>query len=1157
MAFKPTAEQQAAINIKTPVLVSAAAGSGKTAVLVERVIKMLTDSENPVMADRLLIVTFTNAAAAEMLSRIEARLYTEYENNPDSDLIARQRYLIKNADICTIDSFCIRLVRENFAALSVEPDFRVTDDNSLFSIRSEVLSDIISGYLQNPCEELLSLLEIAGCRYGEENLIKLIDGIYLSSLKKPFPTAFINSLKVPYNAPFESGHIWQKYAFSFARDTLASTKKAVADMAEAALYSEAHDKATVYAEVVSNLVFSIENAVGSGDWDEVYNTVRSAALGKLPPKCGDKLKELKTEISADIDRIKGYFYAQKSEIAADIRGLTPAVNLLFKITEEYSKKLFDRLKHENIFSFDDIEQMAVSMLLTLDDNGNILKTKQADEIISRYDQVLVDEFQDVNDLQNTLFEVLSNNSEKLFIVGDVKQSIYAFRGSNPDIFLQKKDSYKDYLSAGEAEKKKVLLLNNYRSRQGICDCVNFFFESIMTGDVGRLVYNKSEQLEPAAEFPQNDTADTDFLVIDKVDDESGDSVIESEAAAICDYIKETMASGNILRDKDGALKKPNYGDFCILLATLKEKSGIIADVLNRNGIPAKVNDGSFFESTEILTALALLHTVDNPQNDVYLLKTLMSPVYNFTAEEMANVRTGRKNISLYSALCDCAYENEKASKFLSEIRELRKMSCMLPTNKFVAYVIDKTDMINIFYSLSGGDIRAENLMMLMHLADEYTGDMSGSVFGFLRYIESLPQNAVKPSGSDDGECVKIMSIHRSKGLQFPICIVAGLSHKMNKQDGYESCLFSGDYGIGFKYFDSKKGDKTENIGHRVLSEENLKRTARERLRLLYVALTRAEEKLCLICCLKNAGSALLSAAKASNMGQTGIGGRYIMRAQNSAQYILAAALLHPDADILRSAAECKVKTLSTNSKIAFRFIDAARNDTADNTEKVNVLPNTELAAEIKNNIEYEYPYKALYNIPAKTSVSMMANKAEAEQFALSDRPAFMEKDGVSAAGRGIAVHRIMQYIDFSENDIESEIARLLRENRITETQAAAADRDMIKRFWESDIHTRILNAKEERREMRFLTELPVSYYGASTLNKDKFIVQGAVDLCFLEEDGIVVLDFKTDRVKSVDELKEKYAEQLNIYSIACQKIFGVPVKEKIIYSFCLSDTISI
>ncbi len=1159
MAFKPTKAQSDAINAGGCVLVSAAAGSGKTAVLVERVIRMLTDRANPVLADRMLIVTFTNAAAAEMLSRIETRLYEELEKTPDDELLCRQRYLIKSADICTIDSFCIRLVRDNFAFFGIEPDFKVTDDGQLSMIRHEVLSELISEYITADSDDLRLLFEMSNCRFGEEPLLDLIDGIHLFAKKTPFMKSYINSLSAPYRTPFDREHIWYKYAFGLAAERINTLKKKTERLAEAALFCENTDKAAEYSAAVANIVYDIELAINSGDWNNVFETVRSAALGKLPNKSTDLMKSLKEQIVKGIDGIKTLFSSGSDEIADDLKKTSGAVLLLTEMVNAYDERLTSRLKEENKFSFDDIEQMAFRLLCATDQSGNIIRTNQADEIISRYDEVLVDEFQDVNDLQDALFDVLSDDGRHLFVVGDVKQSIYAFRGSNPDNFLKKKNKYEDYSEISTAKRQRIFLSDNFRSRKGICDSVNFFFKNLMTREVGNLIYDKEEYLNCGASFPETDEADTDLLIIDKVDDESGDSILQSEAKAIAMYIKSTVEKDAFLKDENGKLRRADYGDFCILLAALKEKSGIIADELNKCMIPACVSDGDFFTSTEVVTALALIHIIDNPQSDVDLLKVLMSPIYNFSAEDLALIRTDRKELSLYGALSVFATESEKAQGFINGISELRRMSTMLPLDKFISYVFDKTDMINIFSSLPDGKLRAQNLMLLLKLSQEYTGGMSGSIYGFLKYISSLPHSAVKPSGSSDDGCVKIMSIHHSKGLQFPICIVAGLSSKINKSDTVAPVVYSKEYGIGFKYLCKSTIQRQENLGHKVLNEHGKKQIARERLRLLYVAMTRAEEKLCLVCSLNNAGRSLSRAAQASNCGSETIDGDYIINAANSAEYILAAAILHPDAEVLRRTAGAKVKTSNTQSRIQINFIDASKSVSEYREEKISALPDPILKDKIEKNISYKYPYIALAGIPAKISVSELSNREESESFAMTDRPSFMQKDGLSAAGRGTAIHKIMQFIEFKKApSVEDEIKRLLSEKRISENEVAAADIGAIKRFFESALYGRICSSCDVRREMRFLTELPVTFYSDKAADyKDRFIVQGAVDLCFSEPDGVVVVDFKTDNVSQIGELKEKYQHQLSVYAVACEKIFGAPVKEKIIYSFKLSSSISL
>ncbi|MBR4762160.1 MAG: UvrD-helicase domain-containing protein, partial [Clostridia bacterium] len=797
------------------------------------------------------------------------------------------------------------------------------------------------------------------------------------------------------------------------------------------------------------------------------------------------------------------------------------------------------------------------MLALPDGNGKYIKTEQAKELICRYDEVLVDEFQDVNDLQNALFELLSDDGKKLFVVGDMKQCIYAFRGSNPDIFLKKKNESSDYSSGEKGANKgaRILLSENFRSRKGICETVNFFFENLMIKEVGSLVYDNGEMLNPGATFADNGEIETDFLVIDKVDEADEDSVVESEGKAIARYIAETVKKGNILSDKKGGLRPANYGDFCILLAAVKNKANVIAKELNACGIPAKVGGGEFFKSTEIIIARSLLKVISNPYSDIELLSVMMSPVYGFSAEEVARLRVGNRDKNLYSSLCACA-GGKKSEKLLADLSDFRRMSCMLTVDRLVSYVLDKTDMINVFYSLPGGDIRAENLIEFMRLASEFAGNSASGLYGFLKHLDSMEDTSFKIEPKADGDCVKIMTIHGSKGLQFPICIVAGLSNTIKNPEnrGY-ACNYSNEMGIGFKYYSRDDLKPREDFGYRLMEDRKNKGIAQERLRLLYVAFTRAEEKLCLVSCLKDARVALDTAAEATDCGARALSGRYILSANSCTKYLLAMALTHPDADVLRKVLGREVKTSKTGSRINFEFISTLSAATGE-AVKNEQAPDSELANKIRSNIDCEYRFKGLTGIPAKISVSALANKAEAERFAMEDRPAFMEKDGLSAAGRGTAIHRIMQFIRFDTSpDIKSEIERLVREGRISESEAAAADTGKLKAFFESDLYRRICASADVRREMRFLTELPASYYGGEF--EDKFIVQGAVDLCFTEPDGVVVVDFKTDRVDDAAALKECYSEQISVYGKACEKIFKMPVKEKIIYSFNLSQAIKV
>ncbi len=1167
MEFKPTLMQQKAIETKGNILVSAAAGSGKTAVLVERVINMLTDQDSPVSADRLLIVTFTNAAAAEMRSRIEKRLYEEIQKNPADTSLQKQKYLLQSADICTIDSFCIKLVRENFEKCGIEPDFKISDGSGQGATCNAVMSKLISEYLENPSEDFKHLLELTNCEYDEKILTELVSRVYLYSQQLPFPENFINGLTAPYKTDFASGNAWYDMAFDMAQKRIDTIGVHAQKMADSAPYTNKNpEKHMAYADTVLKIAQELADVVLLQDWDKLVDSMSAVSLDRVPS--GDKydtftitFKESQKQIKEILKELNELFYASKDDIQIDISKKSAAVELLAKIITEYGKRLFEAFREENSYTFYNMEQLALSLLCE-ESNGEIIIRDEARELCERYDEVLVDEFQDVNDLQNMLFYVLSNREKKLFVVGDVKQSIYGFRGSNPDNFLNKKNIYIPIEQAKENDSKKIILSDNFRSRRGVCDVVNFFFSLLLSGQCGGIIYNEEEQLNAGGKFPESDAPTAELLVVDKYEDDSDNSLLETEAKRIAEYIISVMREGAVISDGN-TLREARFSDFAILLDKVKDKAAVIAEGLSNHGIPVALGGESFLESIEISTIMSLLQVIDNPKCDVELLEVMMSPLFNFTAEEMAYIRAGQKYGPLYSAVVSYSKTGDKkTTDFIEKLGEFRRDASVMSVDRLISKLFHSTDILNSMSAMSGGKIRRANLFSLIKYAQSYTLRSDSGIYGFIRYINSLPESSFKSAASGGENAVKIMSMHNSKGLQFPVCIIGNLSSQINNADSISRVLFSEKGGIAFKYYDEQSGVDTEMLGHAVQADAAQVKTVEEKLRLLYVAMTRAIDRLCLVCSAKNLEDKMTKLSHTLLVDAPYISREFLENGRNMGDWILSAALLHPQGEDLCKYADIKAPHIESDSKLKISIVNSHTKENMAATEKS--IPkaecNLDFAEKIKSNANFKYPYEPLRYLQAKASVSALVHGAESDRFAFTQKPAFMLGDRLTGAAMGTTMHHIMQFISFDEKvDVNKEIERLVEWKFITEQEANSADIDAINAFFGSELYRRIIDSNSVHREMRFLSEIPAKRIDATldnSLPDANIIVQGAIDLCFEEDDGIVVLDFKTDRVDNITELVDYYGEQVAIYAAAAEKIFEKPVKEKIIYSFCLGKSIS-
>lgn len=1173
MAFVPTPEQDNAINASGNILVAAAAGSGKTAVLVERVIKKLCDKDNPISADRLLIVTFTNAAAAEMRSRIEARLEKAIAENSDNAHLIYQKHLLPSAKICTVDSFCIDLVRENFEVLGISPDFKMSEPKNLKLTNIAVLSKIVEQKIEEKDPVFLELLDIIGSEFDENSFINFVLDIFDYSRQLPFPESWFKSFADIYSSGrFEKDNIWYKYSFDKAKRTIENSRKALAKVIDLMKTAEAAKEGYVPTlSKISETLYELDMICDKGEWDELYNALKSLEIPKLPTgvKGVSKIPEIKTAKSifncirtTMFENIKNLFYADLAVLNAQFEKLKEPIKLLSEILIEFDEKLFEEYKRENVFTFHNTEHLALKLLCKKSDDGEkgIEILPSAKELIDRFGEVMVDECQDTNDLQDLLFYILSDRESKLFAVGDVKQSIYRFRGANPSNFLNKKNAYIPYEKANIDDSKKIILGANFRCKNEVCDFVNFFFELFMNKETGEIIYDGEEKLIAEAEYPETNITATELCIVATKGEEEKDIVIE--AKHIAEYIRKVMNEGEVIRVDKKTLRKAEYCDFAILLRHANLKGPALSAALKDCGIPVSISKENFIESFEIAVILSLLKVIDNPRNDVELLAVMMSPLFRFTAEEMAKIRLANKYSSLYGAILSYAVNDAKTANFLETIKKLRIYAAVNSVDKLINYVLDKTDFLQMSLILNDGLRRRNNLSLLSDMAKQYSQSQNGSIGSFVKYIEKQSEYGIKSGGLSSGEnSVKIMSIHGSKGLQFPVCILACLGNTFSKTESKSSVVYSTQNGIGFKYYDELLKEQVTTIGREAILDKINAENLSEELRLFYVAMTRTQDRLFMIGCLGDFDEKLKEYTSLLMSAENKITENLFLNTNSYLAWLIIAMLLHPDGNDLRKTGH-SILLQETDSKINFRVeFGAPEISNKADEEKTEYKADKDIANEIRQNLEFVYPFEELLEIESKASVSSIVGKAENMKYAFSYRPAFLSNGGITPTEKGTAMHKVMEYFDFEKCDeIETELERLYEWQYITEREYNSIDREKLQSFFKSDIFNRIKNASAVNREMRFLTEVRASSIKPELENNDldeKIIIQGAVDVCFVEPDGVVILDFKTDRVKDEESLVKAYGEQLNIYALAAEKIFSKPVKQKIIYSFELSKEIEV
>ncbi len=1174
-----TENQKLAINAREgSLLVSAAAGSGKTAVLVERVIRMVTDSESPVPIDRLLVVTYTRAAANELKERISSALSNLIAENPTNSWYRRQLMYLPAANISTVDSFCGDLVREFFQHLEISSDYRIADDGELTILKNEAMERTLEYFYGQKDTLFLNLVEAFASARDDSKLQTNILKMYTFLRSHPFSDKWLKE-KLSYYTDFTSvsESIWGQIVLDY---TMSACEYCI-DLTESSLRlleQEPELQSKVIDLFMTDLHFftGLKEKMNTSSWDEISNYLDTFVSGRMNSR-GFTEHPVKLRISGNRDLVKGtlkgiraYFEQSEKEILSDIRYQQPLISKLFECLRVFDKFYRELKLKKNVADFSDVEHYALELLVSMDDNGEITETEIASLVSDRFDMVMVDEYQDANEVQDLIFNSVSHSGTNLFVVGDVKQSIYAFRQAMPEIFLSRKNDLPMYNPQTKNYPAKVILEKNFRSRKQVTDFVNFTFRELMSVETGDLEYNEEEQLVCGASYKESDIPCNELHLLDL--DEIGDiDAAVAEARYIASII-QSKCKDTYVKDGDSE-RLAVYGDFAILMRNRSRYGEIYAAELRRCQIPAVCeSSGDFLSSFDVSVAVNFLRVIDNPVQDIPLLSVMMSPVYGFTPDDLAMIRANNKKTSLYMSVKEYAEEGSiKAKNFLSDIEYLRNLSLTLSSDIFIGLLYEHTGLVSLL-KVTDGEAAENNLRLLIEYAATFEQGASKGISAFVSYLDKLQRNkTVLPSAAvndtDNKDAVRIMTIHASKGLEFPICILANTARQFNSDVKGDVLLHSK---LGFA---SKRRDEILMCTYNTLPREaislEIKRSEKsEELRVLYVAMTRAKEQLIMVATKKKLRSYTSKLASLLAGGEH-ISPFIVRDCAYLSDWLVLCGLMHPDGEVLRSFAGIdKPYTLPLydTGRLSVHIVNSL--DALESLPSGVVSKRTsfvdvpeDIYSSICQRFDYDgYKFTELSGLPQKVTASELAHKETSARFGrILAKPSFMSDSPLTATERGTAMHNFLEYCDFlgARQDVEAEISRLVQKSRLTIQQADSLDRTLITSFAKSSLVTRVLGAKEYFREYKFSVNIPaymVDENISPELRDYNVILQGSVDLAIVEDDGIIIVDYKTDRVNSAEELVSMYSKQLRLYKYAVEQTMDKKVKSCLIYSVRLSES---
>lgn len=1153
-------------------LVSAAAGSGKTSVLVERIVQRIIDKNNPCDVDELLVVTFAKDAAAEMKERIYNRLRELLDENPEDVGLVRQQLILPRAKICTIDSFFGEVVRNNASFLGVSADYKTVTGVEYDAYVMQAIKLALDEVYSIMPEGFSELVELVSSGRDDGALEQTIKRIYESIDAYPFPLRKLDEFLDMYTQGCDvQNSPWGRLILDYCRSGIEYVVKKLEG-----LYSDMRMEGEIfdaYCSVLSSEIATLNELVGSFDaltWDEIALRLNAFELVK-PSEAGIRSHPLKirgTAVRKDCREIlsklcEGFVFVSNDEFEQHRQKCLPIVSALTGVVKIFTVKLREIMNEDNVLGFNDIQHLTVRALCE-PDGLNVRRTEIAKEMAGRFKEILIDEYQDVNEVQHMIFSAISDNDSNIFRVGDIKQSIYGFRQAMPHIFLGMRNSFSPY-SAGQYP-AKIILDRNFRSGKAVVDTVNFCFRMLMSHQVGGIAYDNEDELVNQAKYTTARQSEFDIVSIPK--GEKSDFV---QAEFIADRIKSIMSSGQQVTDKKGNKRPVQFKDFTILLRAAKKRADNYVEVLKSRGINVVYElSGDFFACEEIMIMMSLLRVIDNPLLDVELMSVMFSPLYGFLPDDAARIRMSRKNSSLYSAVSLCAQQgDERCKRLIDDIARYRLVASTVTSDDLIRRIYDATSFEALCRAMGNGEQRIANLMLLSKYAQDFENNGFKGLSAFVRFMEKLEEGDGKVEASLDStaldNAVRIMTIHKSKGLEFPYCIIAGLDVDFNRMPLNSGIITHSELGIGLDLRDVDTLMDYSTAQRAAVRQAIVNEEMAEQLRVLYVAMTRAKEKLIMV----------TAAAKPEELVEKHRGaecGKKLDRfkvwsSNDPASLILPCLLSHPVGGMVcnyDSAFEMDNDNDGSAVPFAVNIIGKGEETEViaqpeEQAEEIEIPP--ELEEQIGHRLNYEYKYLPLSKTVSKTTASSLKARAFDKEFFATDIPAFMAKSGMTAAQRGTAAHRFLECCDYSRcDDLKSEASRLVQNGRLTQEQVDAIDFNLLKSFFESELFARLLRSPSVSREYNFAVNISVRelYPDLPDEFKNELVmVQGAVD-CFFEEDGeIVIIDYKTDRVSRPEQLTERYTDQLRLYRSAIEQITEKRVKECVLFSVSLGKTVEI